>query len=180
MSSLVIAFPKIEDAKRIRDILNRHDIETDAVCTTAAQALSEMNELDPGIIICGYRLPDMFYADLRECMPSGFEMLLLASSRVLSTCEGSGVMSVAMPLSVYELVNTIQMMQHRVRKQKKKKLVHERSPEEQAILDKAKGLLMERNRMTESEAHRYIQKCSMDSGTNLVETAQMILTLMNC
>ena len=41
-------------------------------------------------------------------------------------------------------------------------------------------LLMERNHMTESEAHRYIQKCSMDNGTNLVETAQMVLTLMSC
>ena len=37
---------------------------------------------------------------------------------------------------------------------------------------------MERNNMTEEEAHRYIQKCSMDSGTNLVETAQMVLTLL--
>ena len=32
--------------------------------------------------------------------------------------------------------------------------------------------------MTEEEAHRYLQKTSMDSGTNLVETAQMLLTLM--
>ena len=32
--------------------------------------------------------------------------------------------------------------------------------------------------MTEEEAHRYIQKTSMDSGTNIVETAQMILCLM--
>ena len=35
-----------------------------------------------------------------------------------------------------------------------------------------------KNHMTEEEAHRYIQKCSMDSGTNLVETAQMVLTLL--
>ena len=34
---------------------------------------------------------------------------------------------------------------------------------------------MERNHMTEEEAHRYLQKTSMDSGTNLVETAQMLL-----
>ena len=27
-------------------------------------------------------------------------------------------------------------------------------------------------------AHKYLQKCSMDSGTNLVETAQMVLTLL--
>ena len=30
---------------------------------------------------------------------------------------------------------------------------------------------MERNQMTEEEAHHYIQKISMDSGTNMVETA---------
>jgi AmiR/NasT family two-component response regulator len=32
--------------------------------------------------------------------------------------------------------------------------------------------------MTEEEAHRYLQKTSMDSGTNLVETAQMVLSMM--
>ena len=31
--------------------------------------------------------------------------------------------------------------------------------------------------MTEPEAFRYIQKCSMDSSTNMVETAQMIILL---
>ena len=34
------------------------------------------------------------------------------------------------------------------------------------------------NHMTEEEAHRYLQKTSMDSGTNLVETAQMVLSMM--
>ena len=33
--------------------------------------------------------------------------------------------------------------------------------------------------MTEAEAHCYLQKCSMDSGTNMVETAQMIMSLIN-
>ena len=46
------------------------------------------------------------------------------------------------------------------------------------MLEEAKGLLMERNGMSEEEAHRYIQKCSMDSGTNLVETAEMVLSMM--
>ena len=38
---------------------------------------------------------------------------------------------------------------------------------------------MERNYLTEEEAHKYLQKCSMDSGTNMVETAQMIMSLIN-
>lgn len=31
--------------------------------------------------------------------------------------------------------------------------------------------------MTEEEAHRYLQKHSMDNGTGMVETAQMVLAL---
>ena len=53
-----------------------------------------------------------------------------------------------------------------------------RSEEDEKLLTRAKGLLMERNGMTEEAAHRYIQKRSMDNGTGLVETAQMILSLM--
>ena len=49
---------------------------------------------------------------------------------------------------------------------------------EQNYINNAKWLLMERNHMTEQEAFRYIQKSSMDSGTNMVETAQMILLLI--
>ena len=33
--------------------------------------------------------------------------------------------------------------------------------------------------MSEEEAHRYIQKCSMDSGTNMLETAQMVISLIH-
>ena len=45
------------------------------------------------------------------------------------------------------------------------------------MIEKAKAFLMERNRMTEEEAHRFLQKCSMDSGNSMVETAQMIISL---
>ena len=53
-----------------------------------------------------------------------------------------------------------------------------RSEREENYIKNAKALLMERNHLTEEEAHRYIQKSSMDNGTNMVETAQMILTLL--
>ncbi|BDF15193.1 ANTAR domain protein [[Clostridium] scindens ATCC 35704] len=46
------------------------------------------------------------------------------------------------------------------------------------MIRQAKELLMARNNMSEEEAHRYLQKSSMDSGTNMVETAQMVLSIM--
>ena len=64
------------------------------------------------------------------------------------------------------------------RRKKRKSRPKERSEEDKKVLQEAKNLLMERNGMSEEEAHRYIQKCSMDSGTNLVETAEMVLSMM--
>ena len=67
-------------------------------------------------------------------------------------------------------------MQLARRMKKNKSKGKKRSREEEEIIGNAKKILMERNHMSEPEAFRYIQKCSMDSGTNMVETAQMILS----
>ena len=52
----------------------------------------------------------------------------------------------------------------------------QRSDEEKEIILKAKALLMEKRSMTEPEAHRYMQKRSMDSGFKLISTARLILS----
>ncbi|MCI9198480.1 MAG: ANTAR domain-containing protein [Lachnospiraceae bacterium] len=175
MSSVVVVFPKLEDAKSIRNLLVRSGIEVAGVCTTGGQALDVMDSLGSGIIVCGYRFRDMLYTELKEQMGGGFEMLLLASQRVLAEKGPDDVMAVRMPLKVHELLETIHMMQYAQEKQKKKK--RPRSTREKAVIEKAKAFLMERNHMTEEEAHRYVQKCSMDSGNSMVETAQMIISL---
>ena len=77
------------------------------------------------------------------------------------------------------MVNQIEAVMQRLDGQyRKKRVVNKRSERDQNYIINAKRVLMELNNMTEQEAYRYIQKCSMDSGTNMVETAQMIL-LMN-
>ena len=96
-SSIVIALPKIDDAKKIRTILNRHGFSVAAVCSTASTALASMSELDGGILICGYKLTDRYYRDVLEDIPSYFEMLLLASGRVIAEAPTS-VLTVEMPM----------------------------------------------------------------------------------
>ena len=51
MSSIVIALPKIEDARKIRAVLERHGFTVASVCTTASNALSSASELGSGVII---------------------------------------------------------------------------------------------------------------------------------
>ena len=172
MSSIVIALPKIEDARKIRSVLECHGLAVASVCSTASNALSSASELGNGVLICGHRLPDMNYLDLAECMPRDFEMLLLASARVI--CE------VPMPMKASDLINTVNMilMQQERKRCKGKKKPKLRSEKEQNYISNAKMMLMQRNHLSEDDAYRYIQKSSMDSGTNMVETAQMLLMLL--
>lgn len=179
MSSIVVALPKIEDAKKIRAILERHGFSVTSVCSTAANALSTLSDLESGVLICGYRLPDMYYTEILECIPRGVEMLLLASAHVLEEVQGP-LLTVQMPMKASDLVNTVNMIliQQEQKRRKERKKPKPRSWKEQNIISNAKMMLMQRNHLTEEESHRYIQKCSMDSGTNMVESAQMLLMLL--
>ena len=105
-------------------------------------------------------------------------MLLLASPRVCEECRDQDIIRVSMPLKVQDLMSTLEMMCANQARKRKKGKPRQRSEEEQKILWEAKAVLMERNHMTEEEAHRYIQKCSMDSGNSLMETAQMVISMI--
>ncbi len=180
MTKIIVVLPKLDDAKSIKNILVQNGFSSVAVCTSGAQTLSYADNLNGGIIISGYKLTDMMYNELYDFIPPDFEMLLLASRTVLTECIGNDIMCLGMPLKVHELLNTVTMMATSLsyRLKKKKKQPRTRNPHEAALVQEAKCLLMSRNNMTEEEAHRYLQKCSMDNSTNLVETANMVLSIM--
>ena len=180
MVNVVVVFPKIEDAKAIRSLLMRNGYEVKAVCVTGAQALEAADRLGLGVVVCGYRFPDMLYDELYGNLPPHFEMLLVASARLTQEGVQEGVVSVTMPLRVHELVNSLEMVAGHLdwRKKKRRMMPTQRDEKEKKLITEAKALLMERNHMTEEEAHRYLQKTSMDNGTSLVETAEMIFMLM--
>ena len=82
------------------------------------------------------------------------------------------------PLKVQELLQTLDLLDEpRGRRRRGPSAGAARTEEERQIISRAKDILMERNHMTEPEAHRYLQRLSMEGGRSLPETAQMILRL---
>lgn len=179
MFSVIVGFPKIEDANNIKNLLIRNGYNVSETCSLGSQIITHANDLDEGIIVCGYRFSDMHFSELNSYLPKGFEMLLIASPEKLEYCQNNNIICLPMPIRTHDLLNTLQMMtyQYQRRKKKDKDKPKQRSEEDKATIMKAKLLLMDRNNMTEDEAHRYLQKHSMDSGTNLVEMAEMVLKM---
>jgi response regulator NasT len=169
----------MNDALSIKNLIVRSGYNVSEPCTLGSQIISLANDLDEGIVVCGYRFSDMHYSELNNYLPKGFEMLLVASPDKLEYCQDNNIVCLQMPIKTHDLLNTLQMMayQYQRRKKKDKEKPKVRTEEEKAVILKAKLVLMDRNNMTEEEAHRYLQKNSMDSGTNMTEMAEMVLRM---
>lgn len=181
MSSIVIAFPASRNklSSQIREFLITHGFSDVIQVPNGSEALQEMNKRNNGIVITCTQLPDMYYRELMDYLPPYFSLLLLDSANNISNLREPDIIAHSLPIKLRDFFSTVRMMDdaaeqsyQQARNRQKKK---GRSPEEQQDIDKAKAILMERNHMSEEEAHRYLQKTSMDTGRSMVESAQMIL-----
>ena len=136
MVNIVVAFPRIENAKSIKRILVQSGFSVSAVCTSGAHVLQSVNELGDGIVICANQLTDMVYQELYQDLPPNMEMLLVASQNVRDQRETADIMYLSMPLKVHELLCTVEMMEYNIARNRKKKkaMLRQRSEEENEIM----------------------------------------------
>ncbi len=179
MVSVIVAFPRMEDARAIRSLLLKYSFTVAGMYTSGAQVLQRADDLGDCIVVCGYQLADMPFQSLQESLPEYCSMLLLTAKPVWDECHVRGICCLPMPLKPRQFIETVgsladQMMELR---RKRKSRPRQRSQEENSVIARAKELLQKVNHWSEEEAHRYLQRCSMDSGSSLVETAYMVFSM---
>lgn len=179
MINIVVAFSRPEDGRSIKNILTKSGFPVTVSCTSASQVLAHADDLRSGLVISGFRFGDMTCRQLSGQLPPGFDMLLIASPSKWSGENMGEIVCLPAPFKVCDLVSTVRMIEKLQldRRSLKRRRPAGRSEEESRVIDRAKEVLINRNRMTEPEAHRYLQKCSMDSGTGIAEAARMVLSL---
>ncbi len=91
MTGIIVVFPNKDNATNIRNLLARGGMDVIGVCSTGAQAMHYADTVDNGIVVCGYRMKDMMYTQLREYLPDSFEMLLIASQDKWSSGDVEGI-----------------------------------------------------------------------------------------
>ena len=179
MINIIVAFSRPEDGRNIKNILIKNGLPVTASCTSGSQVLSQTDDLRSGIVVSGFRFGDMTCRQLYRQLPPGFDMLLIASPAKWSGENMGEIVCLPAPFKMCDLVSSVRMierMQTEKRRQRRNRPA-ERSEEDAKVIAQAKEVLMSRNSMTEPDAHKYLQKCSMDSGTGIAEAARMVLSL---
>ena len=101
-------------------------------------------------------------------------MLMVAPQSLLDLCGNGDIFTLASPVGKSDLVASVRMLTqigHRLERFVRPR----RSDEDAAIIEEAKAVLMDRHGMSEEQAHRFLQKKSMDTGSKMVQTARMVL-----
>lgn len=174
MDKVIVAFESEKTLRQMCDILEREGLPVAAACTSGAHALRAARKYDGGVILSGYKLRDMASVELYHDVPPGFVLLVLADQMKLELIEQEEIVKLSAPVRKRDLIATVQMLLETAA-ERPKPAVPQRSEEEKQIIWQAKYLLMERQNMTEEQAHRFIQKRSMDTGAKMVQTARIIL-----
>lgn len=172
MSQMLIAFEGEKTRQRMTEIFESAGIQVAGTCGSGAEILRRCGYMSGGVVLCGYKLFDMTAEELYENLPHGIPMVLLATPFQLENCGCEDICRVAAPAHKGELIDSVRMLLNR---QEVPAPVPQRSAEDKLLITKAKELLMERNQMTEAQAHRFIQKLSMDTGAKMIQTAMRIL-----
>lgn len=199
MRHLIVAFADQAAAQKVKAVLQNAGLTVRGICTSGAQVLQLAAQCEGGgLVICPIRFPDMSAREIMGLLSEDFDMLVLVTSRQQTLISGPGIFALAEPVNAASITSSArQLLETRQllaigfmdgaadarptaapdpERKSGADSSHGRSAEEQKVIEQAKYLLMNRKRMTEAEAHRYLQKKSMESGIRLVDLARRVIT----
>ncbi len=183
MKSVIIAFSNPLLTGWVTTVLNRGGYSVEYVCKTAGDVVRVADFCTSPVVVSGFQFTDMTAEDLVGILGDRLSVVTVVLPHQRDLVERSDMNVVPYPVSAAELLAAIENEERKAAVQavhvpdavSGKVRSNERPAEEKLLILKAKNLLMERFQMTESQAHRFLQKTSMDRGLKLIDAARKVL-----
>jgi response regulator NasT len=172
MNRLIVAFEGDKQCDLVRETLESGGLAPRVVCHTGAEVLRSAHEMGRALVICGFKFPDMSADELAYDLGNAAIVLVVGKNVQLDFCEHEGIFKLAAPFSRSELLSSVSMLTQLA--EKTLLAPPRRTVGEEALVGEAKAILIQTG-MSESEAHRYLQRRSMESGERLVNVAKRIV-----
>ncbi len=171
---VVLAFSRDETADKIKNMLYGTGYEVRNVCHSKSELIRYIADFDEVLVIMGYKLRDAVADEVYADMNEGHKLMSIVKADKQNDIANPDILTLPLPVNRQKLISSIEVFLGVIEKRAKK---GDRPPEEEKIINKAKLFLMETYMMTEEQAHRFIQKRSMDTGSKFSDTAKMILNV---
>ena len=174
MDTVIAAFENPKFGRQVDELLEGAGVAQVIPCSSGDQVRRLLQRQGAGCVICGPHLTDGPSEWLCGDLPPSCLMLMVGPQHQLDLCGSPDVFKLPTPLRREETLLTVRLLLQFSRRMERA-LRASRAASDQREIDRAKRALMECRGLTEEEAHRRLQKRSMDEGLRLVQTARRVL-----
>ena len=185
---IIIADDQSSSREALKDALIEKDFEIVGEAATGKDAIELNKKLKPDLIFMDVKMPELNGIDAAKQINSHnpVPIILLTvkdDSITIERARAAGVMAyLVKPFNEKELAPNIEIVIKRFNEFKKVKNENadlKAKLNARKIIEKAKGIIMEKHTIKEQEAFRKIQKTAMDKQTSMEEVAQSIIMTAN-
>ena len=181
--SVLIVSSGEKGKERFGELLRMYGFSDIASAESGAEARRMMSECEYDIVIINTPLTDEFGHELAlHAAEKASGTILLVKNEIFdevcSRVEDSGVLTISKPVSrqlFYQTAKLIIAQNGRLANLERENRKLLTKLQEQTVISRAKCVLIEVLHMTESQAHHYIEKQSMDMRTTKAGTAEDII-----
>lgn len=174
LDRIVVSLINDRHCRQISQILQSAGIQVRHCCKSGAETIREILNMGSGIVICGSKLSDMTPQDLANELKGRALLLIIASPAQLEYFGPEDIIKLSPPVARRQLITAVATLKEEEAR-RFRETVLQRGPEDDALIDRAKTMMMDRERISEQEAHRFLQQRSMSSGMRKTELARRII-----
>ena len=183
VSVLIVSSSKNAE-EYLREILSGGQFAPVVTASSVSEAKRKQLENQFDIVIINTPLPDDFGIEFAEelCEDSSVGVMLFVKNELFEqvSCkvEDYGVLTFAKPGTRQTITQAIRLLaatHNRLAAFERKAVKLEAKMKEIRLINRAKWLLIDRFKMTEEEAHKYIEKAAMDNCVKRGEIAENII-----
>ncbi len=170
--NIFIAFDNRKIAVSIAKILIENGNNVVSIAKNTAELIRSRHYYHGGIIITGCVFDGTRMEKIVDSASEEFTFIILGNKGQLDDFNNDKVFKLSMPLQKNDLICSVEMLM--TMDTQYKPTAHKNQDEEKIII-RAKHLLIDMYNMSEEQAHRYMQKKSMDTGRKLADIARIII-----
>ncbi|MCL2093366.1 MAG: ANTAR domain-containing protein [Treponema sp.] len=180
----MILAPSEPSFSAIAELLRSYSIYDVIYSRSAGEGRRLLLEKDFDLVFINSPLPDENGEDLaRHVASQGLCQVILAVKSeiypaVTAVCEGDGVFTLAKPISpesLRQIISLARTVRSRLANFQVENEGLKQKIEDILIIDRAKNILISSARMSEQEAHRYIEKKAMDQRISKRQVSEGII-----